>query len=134
MGAAVGSGEVFARVFVGSLPTRGGCAIGQSLGRSCPDFPVLRLALIRIGAARSRAVGSGLLAGRGLRVVGGVCGCVSSGRYGVTACPGGPFHALAGWASVRAAMAGWRRSLARQRLLLGPMLPAGMPSRALISV
>jgi hypothetical protein len=86
------------------------------------------------GRGQARPVGSGLLAGRGLRVAGGVCGCVSSGRYGVTACPGGPFHALAGWASVRAAMAGWRRSLARQRLRLGPMLPAGMPSWALISV
>jgi hypothetical protein len=30
-------------------------------------------------------------------------------------------------------MAGWRRSLARQRLRIGPMLPTAMPSRALIS-
>jgi hypothetical protein len=36
-------------------------------------------------------------------------------------------------APIRAAIAGWRRSLSRQRLRLGPMLPTGMPSRALIS-
>jgi hypothetical protein len=36
-------------------------------------------------------------------------------------------------ASISAAMAGERRSLSRQRLRVGPMLPTGMPSRALIS-
>jgi hypothetical protein len=30
-------------------------------------------------------------------------------------------------------MAGWRRILARHRLRLGPMLPIGIPSLALIS-
>ena len=35
-------------------------------------------------------------------------------------------------ASIKAAMAGWRRSLSRQRRRLGPMLPTGMPSLALI--
>ena len=29
-------------------------------------------------------------------------------------------------------MAGWRRSLSRQRLRVGPMLPTEMPSLALI--
>ena len=40
-----------------------------------------------------------------------------------------------GWDSalIRAAMAGQRRILSRQRLRFGPMLPTGMPSRALIS-
>jgi hypothetical protein len=32
--------------------------------------------------------------------------------------------------SVSSAMAGWRRSLARQRLRLGPILPIGIPSLA----
>jgi hypothetical protein len=36
-------------------------------------------------------------------------------------------------ALIRAASAGWRRSFSRQRPRLGPMLPAGMPSLALIS-
>ena len=36
-------------------------------------------------------------------------------------------------ASISAAMAGWRRILSRQRLRVGPMLPTGMPSLALIS-
>jgi hypothetical protein len=36
-------------------------------------------------------------------------------------------------ASIRAAIAGWLRSLSRQRLRVGPMLPTGMPSLALIS-
>ena len=45
--------------------------------------------------------------------------------------------AMTGWggpgsAPVRAAMAGWRRILSRQRRRVGPMLPTGMPSRALI--
>jgi hypothetical protein len=34
---------------------------------------------------------------------------------------------------IMAAMAGWRRSLSRQRLRYGPMLPTAMPSLALIS-
>ena len=34
-------------------------------------------------------------------------------------------------ALTRAAIAGWRRSLSRQRPRVGPMLPGGMPSRAL---
>ena len=37
-------------------------------------------------------------------------------------------------ALISAVMAGWRRSLSRQRRRVGPMLPAGMPSLALISV
>jgi hypothetical protein len=41
--------------------------------------------------------------------------------------------ALSASALIRAAMAGWRRSLSRQRPRLGPMLRAGMPSLALIS-
>jgi hypothetical protein len=48
---------------------------------------------------------------------------------------GGPWglRQAAGAAPMRRAMAGSRRSLSRQRLRLGPMLPIGMPSRALIS-
>ena len=33
---------------------------------------------------------------------------------------------------IRAAMSGWRRSLSKQRRRVGPMLPTGIPSRALI--
>jgi len=41
-------------------------------------------------------------------------------------------QALPASASIRAAIAGWLRSLSRQRLRVGPMLPTGMPSLALI--
>ena len=48
-----------------------------------------------------------------------------------------PGHASWGVVSesipVNAAIAGWRRSLSRQRPRFGPMLPTGMPSLALIS-
>ena len=37
-------------------------------------------------------------------------------------------------ALISAAMAGWRRILSRQRRRVGPILPTGIPSRALISV
>jgi len=40
----------------------------------------------------------------------------------------------AGSVSIRAAIAGWRRSLSRQRRRLGPMLPTGMRNLALIGL
>lgn len=45
----------------------------------------------------------------------------------------GEVSALSVSALISAATAGWRRSLSRQRLRIGPMLPTEMRSRALIS-
>ena len=50
------------------------------------------------------------------------------------ACPCMSLLAVPAWAFIRAAIAGWWRSVARQRLRWAAMLWTGMPSLALISV
>jgi hypothetical protein len=84
------------------LPNRGGYDIGQSLERRCPDFPVLRPALIcAFGAAgREHArPAAPALGQRGVLASWGVCGCLINGRHGITACLGGSFHAGSALAS-----------------------------------
>jgi hypothetical protein len=54
------------------------------------------------------------------------------GGAGWRACPGSSPVAGSPSVLIRAAIAGLRRSLFRQRLRHGPMLPTGMPSLALI--
>jgi hypothetical protein len=52
----------------------------------------------------------------------------------ITVPPGQALHMVPFRRWVSAAIAGSRRSFSRQRLRVGPMLPAGTPSLALISV
>jgi hypothetical protein len=90
----------------------------------CPDFPALRHALIRVlvrQAAGRRSPAAlaldwqGVLASRAS--VGASVAVVMASRLARAA----HCSTLAGSASVRAAMAGWWRSLARQRRRVGPM-------------
>lgn len=124
--------------------------MGRTIRSACPSgrarkFQVLifppKTSPSRIAAGHTRSVGVFRRYARNVRftviaAIGTVVGGLTDKHrfvpklvvddYGVT--PGNSASAL-----ISAAMAGSRRSLSRQRRRLGPMLPTGIPSLALIS-
>jgi hypothetical protein len=71
----------------------------------------------------------------GSEVLKGVLGCGGlrwDCQHSAAGCDRGSRSGHSAWSLIRAAIAGWRRSLSRQRPRVGPMLPTGMPNLALI--